>query len=272
MPDLKPPPMHVPGEKIPPPRVCIFGRSGIGKTSLLHTLPGRGLVIDVPIAEAGEFVLSDYADRIKCTTISQWDDIDPVIEWLHFGDHDIQWVAMDSATGMKHLAIRKTMREVEPSLTKDPHVIDTREWGKIGTLQVNLYHKMNLLRLPVVWLAQERMHTLEDDSGEEYKAVGPDVSPMALSALIPSMMFVGRLFGAYNMDGKLERRLRLGPHHDYVTKARASSIKINVPAVVRNPSINKIVKYLLGQQVKLDEAPEDEGVQVLTLGGSEDDE
>lgn len=270
MTDLKPPEMHRPGERIPPPRICVFGRSGIGKTSLLHTLPGRGLVVDVPVAEGGDWVLADYADRIKSTTIVAWDEIDPVCEWLMFGEHDVQWVAVDSATGMKQLAIRKTQREVDVSLSKDPHVITDREWGKIGTLQVALYHKMNMLKIPVIWLAQERSHRFTDDNGDEYKAVGPDVSPMALSALIPSMMYVGRLFAAYNIDGQFERRLRLGTHKNYVTKARAISSTIQVPAVVRNPSLNDITKFLLGKKVKLDEAPDEDDIEMIELDDDEE--
>lgn len=241
---------------------CIYGKGGVGKTTLLGTLPGKGLVLDVPVIEGGVFVLSDYDDRIDCLTIRQWNELEEALAYLREAKHGYQWVAVDTASAMQKLAQRKTIRE--RTLDSDPYSLSQQDYGKMGNLMSEFFFRLRALPLMSFILAQERSRANEELAVER----GPDVQPSALAALLPPMTFVGRLYivETENDDGSMavERRLRLGPSDTVTAKARTLSVDRQVPPVIRNPHLGKLIAYLLGLSSEpLDEAPDDSSALVI---------
>lgn len=228
--------------------ICIYGKGGAGKTTLIGTMPGNGLVIDIPQIEGGTFVLEDVADHIDVTSVERWEDIEKVYWYLANGDHKYRWVAIDSLTAMTELATRKTIRE--RTLSEDPHQVTLQEWGKIGRLVGELIYRFRTLPVHTIWTAQERTHGNENDS----RLLGPNTTPAALTYLIPSMMLVGRLYVEQGENG-WERRLRIGPSEHFYTKTRARP-GIDVPAVVRNPRLDVLLKFLLSNGERPEEVDE----------------
>lgn len=224
--------------------ICIYGRGGVGKTSLLGTMPGKGLVLDVPTVEGGTLVLHNHADRIDVIDCLQWADFDDVWKYLRDVEHDYKWVAIDTLTAAQKLGIRKTMNERD--LSADPHQISQQDWGKIGQLNAELYYRFRQLPLHLILLAQERLKGTGEDAALEYQ---PDVSPASLTALIPPMHIVGRLYTREVSDTKgkrsIERRLRVGTHSSTVTKARTVPER-QLPPVLKNPSLAIMLRYILG--------------------------
>lgn len=220
--------------------ICIYGRGGVGKTSLLATMPGKGLVIDVPQFEGGTFVLSGASERIDVYPCQQWEDIDAAFWFLAREPHSYRWVAVDSITGMQELAKRKTIGERD--ISADPHTISLQEWGKIGRLVSELIFRFRTLKIHTIWIAQERTHR-GDDGGSG--PVGPDLTPSALSSLIPSMALLGRMSYEQGGDGAWQRLLRVGPHQDYYTKYRALP-GVDMPPIIVNPNLHQILGYMLG--------------------------
>lgn len=218
--------------------VCIYGRGGVGKTTLLGTMPGRGLVVDVPQIEGGTFVLEDKADRIDITSVVTWNDIDKVYWYLQGGKHPYQWVAIDSITAFQELAKRKAVSE--RSLDADPHIISLQEYGKVGQLVGELVYRFRTLPVHTIWIAQERR-----GSEQQGGLIGPDIIPSALTALMPSMMLVGCLAVQQTEDGEWERQLRVGPHPEYYTKVRAKP-GLKIDQVWARPNLEVILRYLLG--------------------------
>lgn len=238
---VKPITTYKPGENVQQAfGLTIYGQGGTGKTTLIGTMPGRGLIIDVPQIEGGTFVLSDKADRIEVTSIETWDAIDNVYWFLKKGQHNYQWVAIDSITAMQELAKRKTVAERD--LSADPHKLTLPEYGKIGQLVGELVYRFRTLPLHTIWIAQERKFGADEDSAG---MIGPDVLPSALAALKPSMLLVGRLSVEHTLEGGWERQLRIGPHPRFHTKCRARP-GLDVPAAIRNPDLTRLLKYLLG--------------------------
>lgn len=221
--------------------VCIYGRSGVGKTTLIGTMPGKGLVIDVPQIEGGNFVLGDHADRIDVKDVSDWNGIDEIYWFLARSAHEYKWVAIDSITAFAELARRKTVRD--RSLAEDAHMVSLQEWGKVGSLVSELIYKFRTLPLNTIWIAQERRHGSEERG--EPVTVGPDVSPRALAALNPSMLLLGRLSVDQQLDGTYERRLRVGPHPLYQSKIRAAPT-VQMPSLIGHPHLGRIIRYALG--------------------------
>lgn len=220
----------------------------MGKTTLLGSLPGRGLVIDIPQVEGGTSVLADKADRIDVLPIVRWEEFDEAYKMLFKGEHPWNWVAIDTITAVQELAKRRSMKDREADLSQDAHLITMQDWGKIGQLNGELIYKLRTLKMHTIILAQERKRDSNDGSGSEFQ---PDVSPATLSSLFPSLHLVGRLYVAQvdNEDGTThyERRLRVGPHQMYTTKARSVPGR-ELPAVIREPSLAQILAYMMGKE------------------------
>jgi hypothetical protein len=222
----------------------IYARGGAGKTTLTGTMPGKGLLIDIPQVEGGSFVLADKADRIDIFPAKSWDDLGEIHRHLRDSDHGYAWYAIDTVTATGELAKRKTLKERE--LGADPHMISMQDWGKIGELQGDLFYQFRMLPMHGIFLAQERLREGGDEGSLEYQ---PDVSPAALSKLIPSMTLVGRLYTQQSAgeDGStlVERRLRIGPHSRTYTKVRAVRER-PLPPIVSEPHLGRLFAWLLG--------------------------
>jgi phage nucleotide-binding protein len=219
--------------------ICIYGRGGTGKTTLVGTMPGKGLIIDVPQIEGGTFVLEDKAANIDVVPVETWNDVDGIYWYLRNQRHDYRWVAIDSITAFQELAKRKVVSERD--LSADPHVIALQEWGKMGQLVGDLVYRFRTLPVHTIWIAQERKHGSEEGGS----VTGPDIIPSALSALMPSMMLVGRLSVQQDAEGKWQRQLRVGSHPDYYTKVRAKP-GLDVPSLILKPDLGNILRFLLG--------------------------
>lgn len=254
------PGLYKPGQQYHSKSCCIYGRGGTGKTTAVGTMHGRGLVIDVPQIEGGAEVLEDKADRIDVYPVESWNQIDDVYWYLRGGKHDYKWVGIDSITAFVDLAKRRTVAERD--LASDPNIIALQEWGKIGNLVDELIYRFRTLPLDVIWIAQERKHTLAENEGRAVSVMGPDVTPSILSSLVPSMTFIGRTFVNVALDGSVEYFIRLGPHPDYYTKIRARPGR-PVPPVVKNPDLGVLFDYLQGGN-QAPEAAEETGVLIIS--------
>lgn len=250
-----------PGEKSRPPQVCIFGRGGWGKTSLIGSLPGRGLVVETPKSEGGtgDTVLKAKSDRIKVLYVEEWSEIDDVYYWMKASPDakSYQWIAIDTLTGIAHLAKERTIRDRDDRIALDPHKVTMPEWGKIGDMVSEAILKFGTLPLPLIWTAQERKHGGDDDDGERYTFIGPDCSPASLRTLLPTLMLCGRITAFPDGSGGYDRRLRIGPHASYLTKTRAVRDDIYIPQQIRigtpiQTELFDVLQYLRGKDVALD--------------------
>lgn len=235
--------------------VCIYGRGGVGKTTLLGTMPGKGLVIDVPQVEGGTSVLLDKADKIDVVPVVAWEELDEVYQHLKRGSHDYKWVAIDTISAVQELAKRKSIRERD--LASDPHAILLQDWGKIGQLMAELIYTFRLLPIHIIALAQEKQRDRQGDDGRQITEFQPAVSPASLDALLPSLYLVGRLFVYQNDEGRWERRLRVGPHDYFLTKSRAVPGR-ELPTVVLEPNLGQLLAYLMGKKVDKPKAAQDD--------------
>lgn len=236
-----------PDGAIPASAICIYGPSGVGKTTMLGTMPGKGLIIDVPQVEGGTFVVADKADRIDIFTCDEWDQINEVYWAVKNKEVNYNWIGVDSITGMQELAKRKVIGERDRGLKADPHKITLPEWGQIGQLIGELVFRFrkDFSRLGVwtIWTAQERKHGGGDDDPGPVM-IGPDLIRSSLAALRPAVMVLGRISLSQSADGGWERTLRTGPHPLYMAKCRALPGR-DMPPVTTTLNLNTILKYLL---------------------------
>lgn len=86
------------------PKVLVYGPSGIGKTTLIGSLPGRVLILS---AEAGLLSLSFAAgdDRFEVAEIATVDDLIAAHKFLSGKDHGYDWVALDSVSEIAEVVL-----------------------------------------------------------------------------------------------------------------------------------------------------------------------
>lgn len=229
--------------------LCIYGPGGVGKTTLIGSMPGKGLVVEVKATEDGAYVLSDKADRIDVFYLESFNDLDDVYKEVKAHIKMWNWIAFDTVTGIQELAQRKVVRERD--LKADPHKMTQPEFGHMANLVGEAVFKFKALNIWTIWAAQERRHGGgEDDPGPVM--YGPDILPSALRKLWPPMMLGGRLFVQTAMDGSggLERGLRIGTNELYWAKCRALPGK-RPPPVIKDPKLDQILAYLLSDGPKL---------------------
>ncbi len=227
--------------------VLIYAFGGVGKTTLLGTLPNYGLVIDIPDFEGGTSVLYKKSRRIKVTSVYEWDEFDVLYKMLRKMEHQFDWVSIDTITAAGKLARKKVIKERD-EIGGAGHKLRIQDWGEIGQLNEQLYEKFRSLPIPVIFTAQERERTTTNDDEEEITRVVPNISPASLDALIPHPMLTGRLYMYEDSDGKWHRQLRVGPHSRFVTKSRSLPDR-PLPAIIRNPNLGNILAYMMGQDV-----------------------
>jgi len=95
-------------------KLCVYGFAGAGKTLLIATLPGRGLVAS---AEAGLLSLAgqEMAGEVAVADVTSMDDLRDVYRLLQATDHGYSWVALDSISEIAEVVLASEKRK-----TKDP--------------------------------------------------------------------------------------------------------------------------------------------------------
>lgn len=236
--------IHKPSGKIGFIHACVYGRGGAGKTTLLGTMPGKGLVIDVPQIEGGTMVLADKTEHIDVLPVIRWEELEGAFQFLRVNPRKYDWVGIDTVTATHQLAKRRVIRDRPEGITSDAHKVSLPEHGQIGEMQADLFFKLNTLQMHVIFLGQERNRS--DDNGS-YLTI--DVSPVALSALREPLDLIGRLYTQEVPDGTgkfvWERRMRVGAHEAFDTKTRAVPDR-PMPMILRRPNLTEIFAYMRG--------------------------
>ena len=250
--------------------VVVYARGGVGKTTLLGTIPGRGLVIDIPQYEGGDMVLVDKADRISIAPVKTWEELNELYLALRKGEPiggvKYDWVAVDTGTACQQLARKKVLKERDEIASK-PYVVRLQDWGSMGELMGQLFERFRLLPMPVYFTMQERIRRDESEGEDGERIIVPDISPLALRSLIPHPILIGRLYMHQNDSGDWERYLRVGPHASFITKARSVPGR-RLPPVIRKPNLGRIVAWMRGEDVKPPRAAPDDTLIVDLEEGS----
>lgn len=246
-----------PGEQRGGIGICIYGPSNAGKTTLVGTMGGKGLFIDIPTAEGGTIVLRTAAieARVTFTEVLSWEDLDPIYDFL-YQDHaqTFQWVAFDSITGLTDIARRKIKRD---SLGRMKTVgrVTQGDWGDIGQEIAELIYKFQALPVMKIYVAQERVYDLDKLNGEVMNSIiGPSTTPFAHAALRPVVSLMGRIYEYPLGKGRSERRLLIGGSSQYEVKHREIPERVGqIGNIVREPNLTQLIRFIYGR----DDTPPD---------------
>lgn len=222
--------------------LMIYGKAGRGKTTLLNTLKGKILLINI---DCGEQVLDannpDNSFDI-CTLVSQklQNPVDSVrkleqfIDWL-MTQEELQWdyIVVDNISELEDIyadALRKKRNQV---YSEDFLNID------VGVDILRILKKMrNLTYLgpDVLYLAWEKTVKITDSDGEVHSEKGPMLmgsSQLKIEGLVDFVM-------AMRVDNKGERYLQLDADHKYSAKKRTEPGR-EYPSIINCPLEDKTV-------------------------------
>ena len=235
--------LEKPGDIPPSFGILIYGRSGSGKTSLLRTMPGKGLVIDVRTKENGTNVLRAERERIDVFPLERWNELDDVRNYLLHPDSQYRWVALDSITGLLSLAEEATIPR-SASLSAAPRSLKGQEWGQMGGRVIRLLDTLHSMKIYTLITAQEKRREVFDLGN----VIVPDVIPMLLTPLTEPLLLIGHLRVEYLNPQQKEWQLRVQSHPTYYSKNRLPpEVSLELPDVIRDPHLGRLIRFIYGK-------------------------
>jgi hypothetical protein len=106
---------------------------------------------------------------------------------------------------------------------------DRRSYLKLGELLKDAIIKFRNLPYHIIFTAQEKTSSEEDEEGNTNIQVHPELSPAPRSVLLSATNIIGRIY-VREVEGKngrklMERRMLLGSHPKYISGNRFKQLK-----------------------------------------------
>jgi phage nucleotide-binding protein len=141
------------------PKILVYGGAGVGKTTLIASLPGKVLILS---AEAGLLSLAGAdldADVVEVTSIEA---LRAVYAELRAGDHGYAWVVLDSVSEIAEIVL-----SAEKAKTKDPR----QAYGALSDEMVKIMRAFRDLSCGVYFSAK-LASTKDDTTGKVSHSIG----------------------------------------------------------------------------------------------------
>lgn len=228
---------------VPHVKMVVYGRNKIGKTVFACKSDLKTLLID---CNDDGFKSVRSFPNVTLYELRKWEDIDPIYWLLRSGQHDFKVVVVDTVTMLATMCMKWVLKDdAERDFTRDPLSPDRRSWGKLGEALKDTIIRFRNLPMHVIFTAQEKTSSTEDEDGGMVQEVHPEMSPSPRSTLLSSVDIIGRLYTREverNEKKIMERRMLLGAHPKYVSGNRFSELAY----VERDPSFGKFVAKIAG--------------------------
>lgn len=225
-------------------KMVVYGRNGAGKTTFGASSDLKTLIIDCN--EQG-WKAARKRPLVDVYPLEYWDQMDWVYWFLRGSSHEYQVVVIDTITMLANIGMKWILGdEASRDPSRDPQMPDKRAWGKLGEVMKTTIINFRNLPMHVIFTAQEKMTTSEDDDGGSLVEIHPELSPSPRSTLLAAVDIIGRIYTSEVDSGegkkKMERRMLLGTHPKYVSKNRFDELK----AIERNPTLQSFIDRIGG--------------------------
>lgn len=220
-------------------KFCLYGRNGAGKTTFACSSNLRTLLIDCN--EQG-WVAVRKRTNVDVFRVEYWHQVDWVYWYLKAGDHPYEVVVIDTVTMLANIGMKWILGdEASRDPSRDPQMPDKRHWGKLGEVMKTTIINFRNLPVHVIFTAQEKTTTTEDDEGGTLIETHPELSPAPRSTLLSAVGIIGRIYTreVEASEGKttVERRMLLGTHPKFVSKNRYEELK----KIERDPKLQSFL-------------------------------
>lgn len=238
-----------------------YGRAGTGKTTLAGTFPGPILLIDVK--DRGTDSVSDVKN-LKVLEADSYEEVEEAFWWLKANPKAYGTVVIDHLTQLQQVIIEEVAGGKKKKGNKnlgDWGTMTKQDWGEVSALMKSLITNFRDLPMNVVFLAQDRVFNLDDDTdasvGEIDPEVGPRLSPATSSHLCAAVSVIGNTFirsrtkstktatGKTKTSEAIEYCLRLGPSPAYITKIRKPKTT-EIPSFLVDPTYDELIDIIEG--------------------------
>lgn len=238
-------------------KICIYGRSGTGKTTLSSTFPKQMLV--VVCSGAGETRSIKNTPGIDAVTLNSPEELKEIVEFQR-ETNKYKTISLDHVTGFQDLVLKKIMDVEELPAQMGWGTASMAQWGELGLAMKELLRDFISLTCNVVIVSQEKTFNEEADSEILKPYVNTALSPSVTGWLGPNVDYLVQSYIAMGKQkvtktvlGKEKSTivekptyyLRTGPHPTYATKFRLPR-GTPLPDTIMNPSYNDIMKLING--------------------------
>ena len=233
----------------PQVKMVVYGRNKQGKTVFACTSELKTLLIDCN--ERG-YASVRKQENVQIYELQRWEDLDPIYWYLRSGKHDFEVVVIDTITMLANICMKWVLKEnADRDMTADVQTPTRQSWGKLGEAMKETIIRFRNLPMHVIFTAQEKMTTTEDDDGGTLQEIHPELSPSPRSTLLSAVDIIGRIYvKEVEKDEKttLERRMLLGAHTKFVAGNRYTELKY----VERNPTFGGFITKIMGETANAD--------------------
>ena len=132
------------------PKFLVYGGSGVGKTTLIASLPGKLLILS---SESGLLSLAGADLDADVVEVNSIDALRAVYAELRNGDHGYDWVILDSVS-----EIAEVVLSAEKAKTKDPR----QAYGALQDEMIKIMRAFRDLACGVYFSA--KLHTNKDEA------------------------------------------------------------------------------------------------------------
>jgi phage nucleotide-binding protein len=194
-------------------KLLVYGESGVGKTTLCQTAPGKTLVVSM---ESGLLSIKD-APNLDAIEVKEAFEIEQIAELLENKTLDYDTVCLDSVTEMAEILLSQ-----EKAKSKDPR----RAYGEVIEVMIKTMRRFRDLPMHVVFIAKQSRERDESSGMFHYQ-------PMMVGAKLPTQIpyffdevLVLRTFDDENEKGETvtSRWLQTKIGQNYIAKDRSGKL------------------------------------------------
>jgi AAA domain len=173
-------------------RICIYGRSGAGKTRLAATAPN---VLLIDINDKGTKSTKRGSNPFVYP-VEYWSEVSDVYWYLQSMEHDFATYALDNITSLQSLCMKFVLGdEASRDASKDPDMPRGPVWQKVVELMKTQITNYRNLPMNGVFVAQQQRKMIGDDDDELGGSlyISPACSPKISEALEAAVDVIGYL-------------------------------------------------------------------------------
>lgn len=200
--------------------ILVYADSGVGKTVLAGTCPGKALFIST---ETGTISAKRQGSSAEIWRCPKWEDLAEAYEYLRDEDHGYDWVMLDSLTEMQSHAMTQILGQAAAeNENRDPDIPAIQDYQKWQNIYKRFVRAFNDLPVNVLYTAL----TLRSDDEEGDPLVLPLIVGKGYQMsqwTCASMHMVGYYsIEKITKNGEVNevRRLRVQPTPPYFAKDR----------------------------------------------------
>jgi hypothetical protein len=207
-------------------KMCLYARNKIGKTVFACSSGLPTLVIDFNEHGFDSVTDNPLVDIYNCP---RWEDVDPIFWYLRAGKHPYKVIVLDTMTMMAAIGMKWVLKDdYDRDMNKDPMTPSRPSYLKLGEMLKDSIIKFRNLPYHIIFNAQEKTSTEDDEEGNTLIETHPELSPAPRSVLLSATNVIGRMYVAEaEVKGKkvMERRILLAARPKYVAGSRFPQLR-----------------------------------------------